>query len=395
MSLFEAELRVRFNSTPDRPWYFLSGPRPNNPSEPGTSLRYEDGKFIWQIASAYEDETGLVTITSGPVDIQVGEWFSVRVKFETNNLQGDILFGESYANASIKASQTQEDEMYFSMAPVGEIGWNGASGDYSVFRLYTNDAGKEGWFDLFEREVQSPNTEEIEPALGEGENLKWESRDWKSSADGGFMHRMVRKYAYSSSPDNTPSSARYRRRWGYYNGKENPILPNSSVDPEFSTNLPGVKIANFYSYFASNLSNFAISSATFRHCRCYLEGDIDCRDYKLRATNLTLGNTVTSSIHQTNSLGFSYSDALELFPNDIASTQTHDFILEFTPATLQEQIEAKLKPAYEKLGTHYNCDDEPVTLDEKGFIFYPKESVELPAELPELPEEPAELPEED
>ena len=399
MSLFEAELRVRFNSTPNRPWYLLSGPRPSNPNEPGTSLRYEGKKFIWEIASAYEDTEGTVIIASEEVDIEVGKWFSVRVKFETNNLQGDILFGESIANESIKETHTQEGELYFSMAPVGEIGWNGASGDYSVFRLYTNDAGKEGWFDLFDREVQEPNIDEIEPSFGSGENLKWDSRSWKASVDGGFMHRMQKNY-YASS-NGSASSRRYYFYMGFLRDSISgtySVSARGSTTPNMTSNLPDIKITRFLRFdrnLSSTDSRWTNAAVRFQGLELLLEGDIDCRDYRLKVTNVPRNVAVSVVMGKSGGHNFTEAQADSLIPKTSSTAnRTEDYIFEITPATLQEQIEAKVKPAYAKDSIHYNIDDEPVTLDEKGFIYYPEpeplpeDSIEvLPApEESELPE---------
>ena len=175
VSTFEAELQIRFNSEPDRPWYFLSGPRPSDKSQPGTSLRYEGKKFIWEIASAYEDTEGTVIVESEEVDIEIGEWFILKVEFETNNHRGEIyLDGET-----VTGGQRQEGDLYFSMAPLTGIGWNGSTGDYSVYYLSYDIDGKKGTYSLSEKSVHAVTTDRITPSDALEEfDLQWSSGKW-------------------------------------------------------------------------------------------------------------------------------------------------------------------------------------------------------------------------
>ena len=350
MAEFKAEFSFKLLRKPTSVGYVLSGPSARNANQPGTSLAlHSDGRFRWTVESAYAELTGNKVFISKPNVIEEDKWVNLTVTWDTETETGDILVdGESVVD-----SVEGEGGLGGGVGEVTELGWRGGSFDMLIWDCRITAGDRKLAWNLYEESEQKPDTTVIDPTEGTGADvIQWRSGAWKltDEYDGWPWVDEHQIYQLSSVRWYSGTSATY---YGYsLSSSRGEITPDSLPDVSSSA-----KIVGFQSYYLNN---------SFVSHRLNVSG-FDAREYKATVVRFHPYFKAATVVGLTEvQFYWGRDDQGERILGTTQGDEEHAIIVE--PATLSEQIEAKLKPAYEKDSVHYDCDDEPVILDEKGFI---------------------------
>ena len=359
MSLVSYRFQMKLLENPEKTTDLLWGEHPSGGGD-GTFLRLRpDGSLRWNIVSAYDDFPGQVQIYTYPGSVPTGEWFTLEVTYDPETEEGDVTIDGMSAVEKVQGTGGLGGDM----SEITRMGTG--SGDLKIWRMWIQYPGREVLeYDFHELDESAPTEGTIYPVSGEVENgIVWSSGEWRISGEAPWL---------SSSKNFDLVVGRWREtslniyRYGY--SQSAPSADNGELIPnEFNLPESDLVIRDFY--YRDN------SSSPSGYFRLLSESPVTWNNFKITLRRITPPEHVFSRLLPGNSFNLSAEDAQTLIGT--AYKQTLNFTLTFAPATLSEQIEAKVKPAYEKDGIHYNIDDEPVTLDEKGFIIRDEDTGEI------------------
>ena len=333
----------------------------------GTFLRLEaDGSLVWSIRSVHEELSTPKVFRTGTGILPLNVWTTVEVSFDPETEEGDI------AMAGMSLVESEEGgNVGNSMSKVTQVGTG--SEDYLLNKIWFEYPDREVLeYELLEVGTQRPETKSIEPVRGTG-SLGWESGKWRLgdefdeenwwcpegrvSLSFEILEYRIGESVHIQQSGHWDSGAAYQY-WGF-NSFVGSISPSDLLSDGTI-----VESSTFY------------LSGVFSSHRVVVNG-FDARNYVMKIRRADSSESSEFVVGDSNTrFSWDASKNGEVILGQ--RTGTDRFLYTTRAATLSEQIEAKVKPAYEKDNIHYNIDDEPVQICDKGFIIYDDDETLLP-----------------
>ena len=174
-----AGMTIRLKEEPEDVVYLLSGPHPQNPEIPGTSLSYNphNKKLVWTLRASWGDHSAYKVFESeGRGELRPGVWARIFVTYDWSTGEGDIQVN----GTSVKASEVLEGDMQRSLLGVCELGFNGMCCHANVANIFVTSGTSRYFVPLFDTQSDEVTKTTIATAEGGTSNpFQWSSGNWE------------------------------------------------------------------------------------------------------------------------------------------------------------------------------------------------------------------------